>query len=76
MRLFEGRALEIKIKDSGRGIEDVAAARKPMFTTGDDSRSGMGFTIMESFTDRLRVRSTPGRGTVVTMTKVLRERET
>ncbi len=75
VRLFEGRALEIKIKDSGRGIEDVAAARKPMFTTGDDSRSGMGFTIMESFTDRLRVRSTPGRGTVVTMTKVLRERE-
>ena len=54
----------------------MAAARKPMFTTGDDSRSGMGFTIMESFTDRLRVRSTPGRGTVVTMTKVLRERET
>ena len=74
VRLFEGRALEIKIKDSGRGIEDVAAARKPMFTTGDDSRSGI--TIMESFTDRLRVRSTPGRGTVVTMTKVLRERET
>ena len=70
------RLFEIKIKDSGRGIEDVAAARKPMFTTGDDSRSGMGFTIMESFTDRLRVRSTPGRGTVVTMTKVLRERET
>ena len=62
VRLFEGRALEIKIKDTGCGI--------------DDSRSGMRFTIMESFTDRLRVRSAPGRGTVVTMTKVLRERET
>ena len=76
VRLFEGRALEIKIKDTGCGIENVEQARKPMFTTGDDSRSGMGFTIMESFTDRLRVRSAPGRGTVVTMTKVLRERET
>ena len=69
VRLFEGRALEIKIKDTGCGIENVEQARKPMFTTGDDSRSGMGFTIMESFTDRLRVRSAPGRGTVVTMTK-------
>ena len=76
VRLFEGRALEIKIKDTGCGIENVEQARKPMFTTGDDSRSGMGFTIMESFTDRLRVRSAPGRGTIVTMTKVLRERET
>ena len=75
VRLFEGRALEIKIKDTGCGIENVEQARKPMFTTGDDSRSGMGFTIMEGFTDRLRVRSAPGRGTVVTMTKVLRERE-
>ena len=56
VRLFEGRVLEIKIKDTGCGIENVEQARKPMFTTGDDSRSGMGFTIMESFTDRLRVR--------------------
>ena len=76
VRVLEVRALEIKIKDTGCGIENVEQARKPMFTTRDDSRSGMGFTIMESFTDRLRVRSAPGRGTVVTMTKVLRERET
>lgn len=69
VRLFEGRALEIKIKDSGRGIEDVAAARKPMFTTGDDSRSGMGFTIMESFMDKLTVRSIAGKGTSVQMRK-------
>ena len=74
VRLFEGRILEIKVKDAGRGIENVEQARQPMFTTGDDTRSGMGFTIMESFTDKLRVRSTPGRGTVVTMVKLLRER--
>ena len=74
VRLFEGRALEIKIKDAGRGIADVQKARQPMFTTGDDTRSGMGFTIMETFTDKLRVRSTEGRGTLVTMIKTLSER--
>lgn len=75
VRLFEGRALELKVKDSGRGIADVQQARQPMFTTGDDTRSGMGFTIMETFTDKLRVRSAEGRGTIVTMVKTLRERE-
>ena len=55
------------VKDWGRGIEDVARAREPLFTTGGAERSGMGFTIMESFTDKLRVRSAPGRGTTVTM---------
>ena len=71
VRLFEGRALEIKIKDAGRGIANI----EPMFTTGDDTRSGMGFTIMETFTDKLRVRSTPGKGTLVAMVKVLKERQ-
>ena len=66
--------LELKVKDAGRGIENVEQARQPMFTTGDDTRSGMGFTIMETFTDKLRVRSTPGKGTMVTMVKVLKER--
>ena len=73
-RLLEGRVLELKVKDAGRGIENVEQARQPMFTTGDDTRSGMGFTIMETFTDKLRVRSTPGKGTMVTMVKVLKER--
>ena len=62
VRLFEGRALELKVKDAGCGIENVEQARQPMFTTGDDTRSGMGFTIMETFTDKMRVRSTPGKG--------------
>ena len=65
--IHEGNILEITIRDWGRGIADVAQAREPMFTTGGEERSGMGFTIMESFMDTLSVRSTPGRGTVVTM---------
>lgn len=75
VRLMEERTLELKVKDTGRGIADVAQARQPMFTTGDDTRSGMGFTIMESFTDKLSVRSAEGRGTTVTMRKTLQERE-
>ncbi len=76
VRLFEGRVMELKIKDAGRGIENIEQAKQPMFTTGDETRSGMGFTIMETFTDKLRVRSTLGKGTVVTMVKALRERGT
>ena len=75
VRLFEGRALELKVKDAVCGIENVEQARQPMFTTGDDTRSGMGFTIMETFTDKMRVRSTPGKGTLVAMVKVLKERQ-
>ena len=67
-RLFENNTLEIMIRDRGRGIDDINRARMPMFTTGDSERSGMGFTIMESFMDTLRVRSSSG-GTTVTMTK-------
>ena len=74
VRLLEGRTVEIKVRDQGCGIADVAQARQPMFTTGDDSRSGMGFTSMESFTDRLRVRSAPGHGTLVTLTRKLSEK--
>ena len=51
VRLFEGRMLALKVQDTGRGIANVEQARQPMFTTGDDTRSGMGFTIMETFTD-------------------------
>ncbi|MDR1299760.1 MAG: anti-sigma F factor [Oscillospiraceae bacterium] len=68
-RLFGNSTVEIAVRDWGRGIEDIDAARTPMFTTGGDDRSGMGFSIMESFTDKLRVRSKPGKGTTVTMTR-------
>lgn len=73
-RILEGEQLEITVRDKGRGIEDVARARQPLFTTGGEDRGGMGFTIMESFMDSLRVRSRPGDGTVVTMRRRIRRR--
>ena len=74
LRLLEGNELEIQIKDTGIGIPDVDQARTPLFTTGNEERSGMGFTIMESFMDKLTVRSTPGKGTTVTMKKRIARR--
>lgn len=74
LRLFSDNSLEIVVKDAGVGIEDVEKARKPLFTTGGDDRSGMGFTIMESFMDTLKVRSTPGKGTTVTMRRRIARR--
>ncbi len=75
LRLFEDNTLELSVKDWGVGISDPRQAREPLFTTGGAERSGMGFTIMESFTDSLRLRSTPGKGTTVTMRKRLALRE-
>ncbi len=74
VRLYAPASVEIIVRDEGCGMENVAKAREPMFTTGGSDRSGMGFTIMESFMDGLRVRSSPGRGTTVTMQKVLQAR--
>ena len=74
LRLFEDNSLEIQVKDWGVGIADVEEARRPMFTTGDAQRSGMGFTIMESFMDAVKVRSRPGKGTVVTLRRKLSRR--
>jgi len=68
-RLTEEGCIEISVKDWGRGIADIGQAREAMYTTGGDERSGMGFTIMESFMDKLRVRSKPGKGTTVTMVR-------
>ena len=59
MRVCPGNVLELTVKDRGRGIADVEKARQPMFTTGGAERSGMGFTIMESFMDNLTVRPEP-----------------
>lgn len=70
--LLRNNTVRVVIRDKGCGIADVKAARKPLFTTdAAHERSGMGFTVMESFMDRLSVRSTQGHGTVVTMTKHL-----
>ena len=66
-RILEGDILEFTVRDWGRGIDDVEKARQPLYTTGGEERSGMGFTIMESFMDALRVTSKAGQGTKVVM---------
>ncbi len=71
--LLEGRVAKIEIRDRGCGIENVREARQPLFTTDRESeRSGMGFTVMESFTDCLRVTSKPCSGTKITMFKMFK----
>ena len=74
VRVCGDNVLEITVRDHGRGIPDIEQARQPMFTTGGAERSGMGFTIMESFMDAVTVRSTPGRGTTVVMKKKISRR--
>lgn len=74
LRLYENNELEVQVKDFGVGIADVEQARTPLFTTGNEERSGMGFTIMESFMDNLKVRSAVGKGTTVTMRKRIARR--
>lgn len=69
VRIVERHTLELSVRDWGCGIENIEKAREPLYTTGGEERSGMGFTIMESFTDRMRVKSAPGRGTTVVMQK-------
>ena len=75
LRLREEGMLEILVRDWGVGIPDVEQARAPLYTTGGAERAGMGFTIMESFMDRVKVRSQPGKGTSVTLTRRIRRRE-
>ncbi len=69
LRLYAGSVMEVQIRDTGVGIPDVEQAKTPLYTTGSEERSGMGFTIMESFMDMLKVRSAVGKGTTVTMRK-------
>ena len=74
-RILKDNTLDIVIKDKGVGIEDVEKARKPMYTTGGADRSGMGFTIMESFMTGFSVTSKPGKGTTVHMRRKLQRRK-
>ncbi|HHW24879.1 MAG TPA: anti-sigma F factor [Clostridiales bacterium] len=71
-KYYEDRTVKIKVTDKGVGIEDIKQAMQPLYTTDPTGeRGGMGFAIMQSFTDRLSVRSKPGKGTSVTLTKKL-----
>lgn len=74
-RILKGNVLDIVVKDRGIGIADMVQARKPMFTTGGSDRSGMGFTIMESFMTSFEVISEPGKGTTVHMRRKLQKRQ-
>ncbi len=74
LRIRDDHSLEIIVRDWGVGITDVDQARAPLFTTGGEERSGMGFTIMESFMDTLKVRSQLGKGTTVTMRRNIARR--
>ena len=72
-RLYDNREVTVEVADTGCGIEDVERARTPAFTTGDPSeRCGMGFLVMESFTDSMSVKSRVGRGTTVLLRKILK----
>lgn len=67
--IIDGDNVKIRIRDRGCGIPDVEQAMEPLFTTGGEERAGLGFAVMESFTDKLKVRSSVGKGTTVTMSK-------
>ncbi len=74
--MYSGNLLYISVKDKGKGISDVAQAMQPMFSTApaEEERSGLGFTVMESFMDKVRVSSRPEKGTTVIMEKQLDKR--
>ena len=73
-QIYEDGRLVIRVRDKGCGIENIEQAMEPMFTTGGEERSGLGFTVMQSFMDRVRVRSCVGKGTTVTLCRKLERR--
>lgn len=73
-RIYEDGRVQIRIRDRGCGIEDVTQAMEPLYTTAGGERAGLGFAVMQSFTDKLRVQSSPGKGTTVVMEKTIRRR--
>lgn len=72
--VYESGLVRIKIRDRGCGIENIRQAMEPLFTTSGGERAGLGFAVMESFTDKVRVRSVVGRGTTVTLDKTVKGR--
>ena len=74
-RILKDNVLDIVVKDKGIGIRDVEQAKKPMFTTGGSDRSGMGFTIMESFMTSFDITSEEGKGTTVHMRRRIQKRK-
>jgi len=75
-RILENGRVIIKIKDKGCGIPDINQAMEPLFTTGGEERSGLGFAVMQSFMDKIRVKSKLEKGTVITLEKNIIRRYT
>ena len=76
VKIEQERRVIIKIKDKGCGIDDIEKAMEPMYTTSpDEERAGLGFAVMQSFMDKVSIRSRPGKGTVLTLEKRLSEKE-
>ncbi len=75
VQIFEGNKVRITVRDRGCGIADIPMAMTPCFTTGNEDRAGMGFSIMQGFSDKIRVRSVPGKGTTVVMDKYIGGRD-
>ena len=70
-QIYENGKIIIKIKDRGAGIENIKKAMEPLFTTGGEERAGLGFAVMQSFMDKVKVNSKPGKGTTVTLEIVI-----
>lgn len=75
VQIFDDGIIKIKIRDKGCGIEDIKKAMEPLYTTAGDERAGLGFAVMQSFMDKVRVTSTVSKGTTVTFTKKLSEKQ-
>ncbi len=75
IRIRDDKSVSVTVRDRGCGIDNIPLAKTPMYTTGGSERSGMGFSVMESFMDSLKVRSVVGRGTTVIMVKKFSSRE-
>ena len=74
VKLYEQGRILIRVRDTGCGIENIEKAMEPLFTTAGEERAGLGFAVMESFMDKLKVLSKPGKGTTITMEKKLKIR--
>lgn len=75
VKIFENGKAVVKVRDRGCGIPDISQAMEPLFTTGGEERAGLGFAVMQSFCDKVRVTSAEGRGTSVTLTKFFEKKE-
>ena len=75
VKIFENGKVVIRIRDKGCGIEDVEKAKEPLYSTGGEERAGLGFMVMESFMDQMKVTSKVGKGTVVVLQKEIERKQ-